>query len=61
MSSGWMRMPSWHTNLLGYMYLSDGIEVVQKRAPWTACPDVSYSEAMEKSNVRTLCDRREQL
>ena len=51
--------PVWHTNLRGY--LSDGIEVVQKRALRTMHPDLSYSEAMEKSKVQTLSDRREKL
>ena len=43
--------PVWHTNLPGY--LSDSIEVVQKRALRTIYPGVSYSEAMEKSNMQT--------
>ncbi len=49
----------WHTNLPGY--LSDSIEVVQKRALRTIFPGVSDSEAMEKSNMPTLFDRREEL
>ncbi len=49
--------PVWHTNLSGY--LSDSIEMAQKRALGIIYPGVSYSEAMEKSNMQTLFDRRE--
>ncbi len=51
--------PVWHTNLPGY--LSDSIEVVQQGALRTIYPGVSYSEAMEKSSMQTLFDRREEL
>ncbi len=49
----------WQTNLPGY--LSDGIKVVQKRALGPMYPGVSYSEAMGKSKVENLFDRREEL
>ena len=42
-----------------YLYLSDQIESVQKRALKIIFPFMSYEDALKKSGLINLCQRRE--
>ena len=42
-----------------YLYLSDQIESVQKRALKIILPFMSYEDALKKSGLINLCQRRE--
>ena len=48
--------PAWHTNLP--KYLSDNIELIQKRCMKTIFPGYSYDDILEMTNLPTLHDRR---
>ena len=48
--------PAWHTNLP--KYLSDNIELIQKRCMKTIFPGCSYDDILEMTNLPTLHDRR---
>ena len=48
--------PAWHTNLP--KYLSDNIELIQKRCMKTIFPGCSYDAILEMTNLPTLHDRR---
>ena len=50
--------PAWHTNLP--KYLSDNIELIQKRCMKTILllPGCSYDDILERTNLPTLHDRR---
>jgi len=51
--------PVWHTNLP--KYLSDNIELIQKRALRTIYPGYHYEMCLDKSNITTLAARRDTL
>ena len=48
--------PVWHTNLP--KYLSDNIEIIQKRCLKTIFPGVTYEDILQMVNIPTLNDRR---
>ena len=48
--------PAWHTNLP--KYLSDNIELIQKRCMKTLFPGCRYDAILEMTNLPTLHDRR---
>ena len=48
--------PAWHTNLP--KYLSDNIELIQKRCTKTIFPGCSYDDILEMTSLSTLHDRR---
>ena len=48
--------PAWHTNLP--QYVSDNIELIQKRCMKTIFPGCSYNDILEMTNLPTLHDRR---
>ena len=48
--------PAWHTNLP--KYLSDNIELIQKRCMKTIFPGCSYDDILEMTNLPALHDRR---
>ena len=49
----------WHTNLP--IYLSDNIEMIQKRAVRAIFPGMSYVDIINHINVSTLKERRDYL
>ena len=51
--------PVWHTNLP--IYLSDNIEMIQKRAVRAICPGMSYVDILNHINLSTLKERRDYL
>ena len=51
--------PAWNTNLP--KYLSDNIELIQKRCMKTIFPGCSYDDILEMTNLPTLHDRRTSL
>ena len=51
--------PVWHTNLS--IYLSDNIEMIQKRAVRAIFPDMSYVDIINHINLSTLKERRDYL
>ena len=51
--------PVWHTNLP--IYLSDNLEMIQKRAVWAICPGMSYVDILNHINLSTLKERRDYL
>ena len=48
--------PAWHTKLP--QYVSDNIELIQKRCMKTIFPGCSYNDILEMTNLPTLHDRR---
>ena len=48
--------PAWHTNLP--QYLSDNIEVIQKRALKCIFPGLGYAEILRRVNLDTFNVRR---
>ena len=48
--------PAWHTNLP--KYVSDNIELIQKRCMKTIFPGCSYDAILEMTNLPTQHDRR---
>ena len=48
--------PVWHTNLP--KYLSDNIEIIQKRCLKTIFPGFTYEDILQMVNIPTLHDRR---
>ena len=48
--------PAWHTNLP--KYLSDNIELIQKRCRKTIFPGCSYDDILDMTNLLTVHDRR---
>ena len=51
--------PVWNTNLP--IYLSDNIEMIQKRAVRAIFPGMSYDDILTHINLSTLKDRRDYL
>ena len=51
--------PVWHTNLP--IYLSDNIEMIQKRAVRAIFPGMSYVDILNHINLSTLKERRDYL
>ena len=51
--------PVWHTNLP--IYLSDNIEMIQKRAVRAIFPGMSYIDILNHINLSTLKERRDYL
>ena len=51
--------PVWSTNLP--VYLSDNIEMIQKRALRAIFPGMSYDDILTQINLSTLKDRRDYL
>ena len=51
--------PVWHTNLP--QYLSDNIEVIQKRALKCIFPGLGYAEILRRVNLDTLNVRRDSI
>ena len=51
--------PVWHTNLP--IYLSDNIEMIQKRAVGAIFPGMSYVDILNHINLSTLKERRDYL
>ena len=51
-----LACPAWHTNLP--KYVSDNIELIQKRCMKTRFPGCSYDDILEMTNLQTLHDRR---
>ena len=51
--------PVWHTGLPGK--LCEKLESIQRRALRIAFPGIPYHEALQKSGLPTLCERREEL
>ena len=51
--------PVWNTNLP--IYLSDNIEMIQKRAVWAIFPGMSYDDILTHINLSTLKDIRDYL
>ena len=51
--------PVWSTNLP--VYLSDNIEMIQKRAVRAIFPGMSYDDILTQINLSTLIDRRDNL
>ena len=51
--------PVWSTNLP--VYLSDNIEMIQKRAVRAIFPGMSYDDILTQINLSTLKDRRDYL
>ena len=51
--------PVWHTNLT--QYLSDNIEVIQKRALTFIFPRLGYAEILRRINLDMLNVRRESI
>ena len=51
--------PVWHTNLP--IYLSDNIEIIQKRAVRAIFPGMSYVDILNHINLSTLKERRDYL
>ena len=51
--------PVWHTNLP--TYLSDSIELIQKRAMKSIYPGLSYADVLQRMGLLTLNERRELL
>ena len=49
--------PVWHTNLP--TYLSDSIELIQKRAIKSIYPGQSYADVLQRMGILTLNERRE--
>ena len=54
-----IRLPVFHHSLP--QYLSDDIERIQRRALKIILPDLSYNEALAKSGLYNLNERRETL
>ena len=51
--------PVWHTNLP--QYLSDNVEVIQKRALKCCFPGLGYAETLRRVNLDTLNVRRDSI
>ena len=51
--------PVWHTNLP--KYLSDNIEIIQKRCLKTIFPGFTYGDILQMVNIPTLHDRRNEI